>query len=341
MTEKNRGDVKNGSILTLRHSPAKTSADFLDVLRSVDHDVTAVAERLAALQQLVTFSADPTFAAEFITMHGFKLLVGMIESGECAGDVLKFVLLSFVELMEHGNVMWNNLGAAFIERNLQCVKAAAGKVPAEAVQAALSNLENIVQHTGDAERLALIERLVTFDTILRLLRDSDAPVTQQNTLALVNALFAKAADRPERRREIAAEFSSKQYRVVLQQIISGTVGTEMAHQLYVLQTLMMNMLETRMNTPASGLVGGHGAGAGSQSNVMSASTGGSGSATMTSSQSGSFGGQQQAASAAASSTDHVMAHEKIAELRKIAFNTMGVSVCVCDGVWFSLIIFII
>lgn len=31
---------------------------------------------------------------------------------------------------------------------------------------------------------------------------------------------------------------------------SRTIGSEMGHQLYCLQTLMLNMYETRMNTPA-------------------------------------------------------------------------------------------
>lgn len=321
MTEKNRGEVKNGSILQLRHSPAKTSADFLQTLRSTSNES---ADKVLALQQLVTFSADPTFAAEFINQQGFDLIVGMIEDDRCTGELLKFVLLSFVELMEHGIVLWNSLRPTFIERNLFCVNNPR-RVPAEAIQAALSNLENIVHSSTGAERIALIEQQVSFDGILSLLQDSATPVTQQNTLALVNALFVKAAS-AERRREIAAAFSSKQYRNVLQTIVTApTVGTELAHQLYVLQTLTMGLLEVRMMTPAGGGGGGVAVGGNAGSNSLSAGgqSGGGGGGSVGNGANG-LGNTTMAQSTSppgqTANTDQAMAYEKILELRRIAFQ---------------------
>lgn len=321
VTEKNRGEVKNGSVLQLRHSPAKISADFLQTLRSTSNEPS---DKVVALQKLVTFSDDPTFAAEFINQQGFELIVGMIEDERCSGDLLRYVLLSFVELMEHGIVLWNSLRPAFIERNLFCVNHPR-RVAAEAVQAALSNLENIVHSSTGPERIALIEQEVTFDGILLLLQDAANPVTQQNTLALVNALFVKAAT-AERRREIAAAFASKQYRTVLQTMVTGpTVGTELAHQLYVLQTLTMGLLEARMMTPATG--GGNSAAMTGNSNTMqpglnNAISGVNG--TQTSPSSAAAGqvtnGGGGGTACASSPSDPALAYEKIVELRRIAFQ---------------------
>lgn len=329
--------MKNGSVLQLRHSPAKISADFLQTLRSSTNEP---ADKVAALQKLVTFSDDPTFAAEFINQQGFELIVGMIEDERCSGDLLRNVLLSFVELMEHGIVLWNSLRPAFIERNLFCVNQPR-RVGAEAVQAALSNLENIVHSSTGPERIAMIEQQITFDGILTLLQDTANPVTQQNTLALVNALFVKAAT-AERRREIATAFSSKQYRTVLQTMVTGpTVGTELAHQLYVLQTLTMGLLEARMMTPATGGGGGNSSATmGGNANTLQAgaslnnvSGGGNGTQTSPSSLNAANQATMNGGSSAGSSTlsDPAMAYEKIVELRRIAFQVSAQIRLYCFG----------
>lgn len=76
-----------------------------------------------------------------------------------------------------------------------------------------------------------------------------APVVQQNAVALINALLLKADS--AKRRTLAATLTSKQVRSTIQSHILQTgaaEGAEMAHQLYVLQTLMLGLLEQRMMT---------------------------------------------------------------------------------------------
>lgn len=76
-----------------------------------------------------------------------------------------------------------------------------------------------------------------------------APVVQQNAVALINALLSRAD--PTKRKTLAATLTSKQVRTVIQNNILQTgaaSGAEMAHQLYVLQTLMLGLLEQRMMT---------------------------------------------------------------------------------------------
>lgn len=66
ITEKNRNEIKNGSVLRLEHSPSKTAHDILQKLNNNG----AVEEKLIALQKLSTLSSDMTFALEFINKQG-------------------------------------------------------------------------------------------------------------------------------------------------------------------------------------------------------------------------------------------------------------------------------
>lgn len=236
VTEKNRNDVKNGSVLRMRYSPSKTAKDILETLR-----VGNTAEKTTHLENLSILSSDITFAAEMIKEQGLNIVLDMIEDETCIGDMLKFVMLSFVELMEHGTVSWDILESSFITRNIFFINNPS-TVPKEVVQSALSILENSV---ATSTKSRLIEEEVTLENLLKLFQDSSAPVIQQNTFALINALFIKAD--ATRRKSIAATFSSKLFRnVLLSSVINCNIGHEMAHQLYILQTLTMGLLEHRM-----------------------------------------------------------------------------------------------
>ncbi|CAD7080169.1 unnamed protein product [Hermetia illucens] len=236
VTEKNRNEVKNGSVLQLRHSPSKTANDILDTLRS-----GSTGKKIECLENLSQLSSDLTFALEFIKEQGLNIILAMIEDPDCEVNILKFSMLSFLELMEHGTVSWEILQNHFITRNVNIIENF-GRFPKESVECALSNLENIVQNSM---KYTQIEQDVTFEGLLKLLQSSTSSVVQQNTIALINALFVKADD--ERKRQIAQTLSTKEFRsVILSSVISSDLGTEMSHQLYVLQTLTLGLLENRM-----------------------------------------------------------------------------------------------
>lgn len=132
----------------------------------------------------------------------------MIEDEKAEADILKFVMLSFVELMDHGTVSWDILQPSFIARNISFINNRTTYAK-EVVQCALAVLENTV---NNSTKYALIEKDVSFDRLLSLLQDP-APVIQQNTIALINALFQKA-DEP-RKQAFSLAFCSKPYRNVL------------------------------------------------------------------------------------------------------------------------------
>ncbi|EAA15037.3 engulfment and cell motility protein 1 [Anopheles merus] len=235
VTEKNRNEVKNGTVLKLRFSPSKTTNDILEKLRSGTED-----EKVAELKELQVLSADNTFALEFIKEQGLRLIIALIEDGQCEERILELALCSFVQLMEHGTISWDILEPSFIMRNVAFIN---GSSKPEIIQSALSILENIVQSSN---KYALVEKEITLETLLKLLRDATRTQVQQNAIALLNALFIKADD--GKRRMLAATLGSKQYRSVINSVITPTMGAEMAHQLYVLQTLTLGLLEQRMKT---------------------------------------------------------------------------------------------
>lgn len=73
ITEKNRNEVKNGSILRLEFSPSKTANDILAKLNNGTTE-----EKVAALQKLSTLSIDMTFALEFINKKGLALIISQV-----------------------------------------------------------------------------------------------------------------------------------------------------------------------------------------------------------------------------------------------------------------------
>ncbi|XP_054262080.1 engulfment and cell motility protein 1 [Macrosteles quadrilineatus] len=243
VTEKNRNEVKNGSVLRLAHSPSKTAHDILQKLNTGSND-----EKVSALQKLASLSTDITFALEFINKQGLGFIIQLIENGKCVGGMLAYSLLSFVELMEHGIVSWDILEVPFINTVASYVNNQSSTAQdAKVVQASLSILENIVLNSSG--KYGQVEKEVTFPNLVMHLQSQNQAI-QLNAIALINALFLKAD--PAKRKAISGTLSSKQVRnVIWSNIIqssSGQVGTEMAHQLYVLQTLSLGLLEQRMNT---------------------------------------------------------------------------------------------
>lgn len=237
ITEKNRNEIKNGSILRLQFSPSKTAQDILQKLQNGSLD-----EKSKALCTLSSLSSDITFAFDFINKQGLSLIIKQIESGKCKGTMLAHTLLSFVELMEHGSVSWDILNGDFISRIANLVTS---KQESQVTQAALSILENVVLNS--TEGYGQVEKEVPIASLVEHLQG--AAVVQQNTVALINALFLKAD--VSKRRNLSTTLNSKQFRTDIQHNILQTgaaKGAEMAHQLYVLQTLLLGLLEQRMMT---------------------------------------------------------------------------------------------
>ncbi|XP_018587405.1 engulfment and cell motility protein 1 isoform X3 [Scleropages formosus] len=251
ITEKNRNDIKNGSILRLTTSPAQTAQQLHERIQSSSMDA-----KLEALKDLASASRDITFAQEFINLDGISLLTQMVESGTeryqklqkimkpCFGDLLSFTLTAFVELMDHGIVSWDTFSVAFIKKIASYVNKSA--MDTAVLQRSLAILESMVLNSQDLYQKVAQE--ITIGQLIPHLQGTDQDI-QTYTIAVINALFLKAPE--EKRQEMAHILAQKQLRsIILTNIIRSArpINDEMAHQLYVLQVLTFNLLEDRMMT---------------------------------------------------------------------------------------------
>ncbi|XP_038580835.1 engulfment and cell motility protein 1 isoform X2 [Micropterus salmoides] len=239
ITEKNRNDIKNGSILRLTTSPYQTAVQLHERIQSSSMDA-----KLEALKDLANASRDITFAQEFINLDGISLLTQMVESGTDFGDLLSFTLTAFVELMDHGIVSWDTFSVAFIKKIASYVNKSA--MDTAVLQRSLAILESMVLNSQDLYHKVAQE--ITIGQLIPHLQGTDQDI-QTYTIAVINALFLKAPE--EKRQEMAHILAQKQLRsIILSNVIRSPIpiNDEMAHQLYVLQVLTFNLLEDRMMT---------------------------------------------------------------------------------------------
>lgn len=81
VTEKNRNEIKNGSVLRLAFSPSKIAHDILQTLQTLSEGSDDQNERTTALKKLAECSTDITFSLEFINKQGLALIISLIERG--------------------------------------------------------------------------------------------------------------------------------------------------------------------------------------------------------------------------------------------------------------------
>ncbi|XP_059141115.1 engulfment and cell motility protein 1-like [Physella acuta] len=241
ITEKNRKDIRDGQVLNLTLSAAQTAKHIRQALSGSRQE-----DKNSALRHLSLLSSDISFAEEFIKIEGHQLVITIVTSGNSRGDPLAYALKSFVFLMEHGLVQWEILEPDFIRRVADCVNISASNLDTSCLQSALDILESVVLYCSSRQNV--IEQVVTPVNVIPHLESKSADV-QKNAIALINALFTKADE--TKRKKIAESLQSQKMRNnILSNVIRGqNVGAGMAHELYVLQTLLLNLNEDRMRKP--------------------------------------------------------------------------------------------
>ncbi|XP_072519809.1 engulfment and cell motility protein 3 [Salminus brasiliensis] len=240
ITESNRVDIKNGSILRLTKAPGRCAEDLYKGIQSSDSDV-----RCESLKQLAAVSTDITFAQEFISRDGHSLLVQIVEDAHEAPMIMIHTLTAFMELMDHGIVSWENLSSVFIKKVASFVNAKV--LDASIQQVSLDILESMV--LSSSSLFQLIREEITMDRLISHLQVSNQQL-QTKAMALLMALLQTAGDAD--RQELFNYLEKKNLRQYIYKNIihsSGPIGDEMAHYLYVLQSVRLNHLEQRMRTP--------------------------------------------------------------------------------------------
>lgn len=252
ITEKNRNEIKNGSVLCFELSPMKTVQDILVKINSGSEN-----DQISALSKLSVLSSDLTFAHEFINKKGINLIINDIVNEKFKGKSLKYALITFVEMMDHGIIFWDILENDFIKKIASFVSNINIPQDPKVIQCCLSILENIVVNSS---KNSYVEKEITIPNLVAHLQNSNQDSNiQQNTLAVINAIFSKADI--AKRKTIAETLTSKQVRNVIYENLIGAsefskntskeaLGTELAHQLYVLQTLLLGLLEPKMRMRA-------------------------------------------------------------------------------------------
>uniref|UniRef100_A0A8C2FVU7 Engulfment and cell motility 3 n=1 Tax=Cyprinus carpio TaxID=7962 RepID=A0A8C2FVU7_CYPCA len=179
--------------------------------------------RCDSLKLLADVSTDITFAQEFISRDGHSLLVKIVE------DAHESVFsLAFMELMDHGIVSWENLSSVFIKKIASFVNA---KVLDTSIQqVSLAILESMV--LSSSSLFNEVKQEITLERLISHLQVTNQQL-QTKAMALLMAMLL-AGGEADRQNIIHS---------------SSSVGDEMAHYLYVLQTVRLNHLEARMRTP--------------------------------------------------------------------------------------------
>uniref|UniRef100_A0A8D2IWH8 Engulfment and cell motility 3 n=1 Tax=Varanus komodoensis TaxID=61221 RepID=A0A8D2IWH8_VARKO len=224
-----------------------------------------------SLKKLASLSRDVAFAQEFISRNGLSQLFHIVEEDDNIGEILAYALKAFVELMEHDFVSWETLSPAFIKKIVSYVNI----IPMDASiqQISLAILENMVPTSRPL--FELVKQQVTLERLIALLQVMNRQL-QLKAMALLIALLLNASE-SERRVRCIRECGEEEVEPSAGLLASSNVacpteglaehlwwqqkcwhnivhasepiGDEMAHYLYVLQSLTLNLLERRMRSP--------------------------------------------------------------------------------------------
>lgn len=245
ITEENRNKLKNGDILRLALTPPIAAEEVYSKVRSKSSD-----ERTKAMTELLKLSKDYAFALEFIKLDGITCLTSLVEASQLVNDIevqqLGNILAAFTELMEHGIVSWDALTDNFVKKLINFIDKSLSSVEyfrPSVVSKSLSILESVVLNSSKFYHTVASELSVS--TPIPFLAKSSVEV-KYNTLAFINAMITKAQNRLRVMRDLAMNAFSRSLHESILNHFHGEVPREIAHELYVYQCHVLNLVESRM-----------------------------------------------------------------------------------------------
>lgn len=244
ITEENRHKLKNGDILRIALTPPIQAQDIFNRIRS-----RSIEERKPAVAELGTLAKDYVFALEFIKLNGIMNLMSMVEGSQLVNELeilmLADILGAFLELMEHGIVAWDTLTDNFVKKLINFVDKSLQQPESfrsAIISRSMAILESIVLNSP--KFYYIISKDVSVSSPIPFL-ERPANEVKYNTLAFINAMIARANDKQQVMRELSI---NRFNRVLLDAILNhfhGDVPQEIAHELYVYQSHVMNLVEKR------------------------------------------------------------------------------------------------
>lgn len=233
LTEENRHEIKNASILRLVLSPSELVRQIIARLGPEVSAVEGVEGKEWALQKLSTLSADPVFAKAFHASGGYDMMMEIILNSSELKDVT-CCLKAFIWLICHHLV--SPTSSQLIRRLMNFVNSE-NHLPVELVECCLVILKEAAKQKECAEMT-----VIGIPDVIQHLWNRENTTIQEKALAVINAL----AQGPHSV-NILGSMVSKQIRdTILKNILYNDVTPSMAHELYVYQTLILGLLEDRL-----------------------------------------------------------------------------------------------
>ena len=245
ITEDNRGKLRNGDILRIALTPAVAAQEIFNSLRSKSVDV-----KTKAINDLFNSSKDRTFALEFFRLDGITCLMEAVEASQLLTDAdvqqVVYILGAFQELMEHGIVSWDNLSMNFVKKLIIFIEKSLTSrefFRPSVVSRTLAILESVILNSTKFIQIVFSEIKVSTP---RPFLEAHAVEVKYNALAFINAMITKSNDREKMMEELKV---NKYNRSILDYILNffqGNTPQEIAHELYVYQSHVLNLVENRM-----------------------------------------------------------------------------------------------
>lgn len=253
LTEETRQELKNGDILCIALAPSYQAKEtFLKIT------ATDLLRRSEGIQELAKLAHDFTFACEFIQLNGVGTLMMMVEKAQLMSSAdkqdLPNILGAFQDLMEHGIVSWDTVGENFVKKLINFLD--------RSRQPEYSNTPFAYRSLGILESI-LVNSTVYYEIITREVSPASLIqhfISKQDTakpesldiihyaLALINALISTADNRQRVLKSVAdAQLSQAINANILQ--AGGEVNRDIAHQLSIYQSYILNRVEGRMRMP--------------------------------------------------------------------------------------------
>ncbi|XP_046609911.1 engulfment and cell motility protein 1-like [Neodiprion virginianus] len=222
--------VLDGTELRLVFSAATTVRLLFEVITD-----ERGSKRKSALQKLANACEDPEFARCFVEVEGPSLIVEKLKVA-AAGEIT--AALACLRLsMQHGYL--DQLCHVGIDR---VVAEIAGPGESEALREALL-IACLVIARSEPEHGERLRAALTTTEILTLVKGR-SPGVQLAVLGLVNAILL-SSESPRREEDLKALADSQWRQLIFRHVLGSgqrNAGDELAHQLHVLQTMLLNSI---------------------------------------------------------------------------------------------------
>ena len=232
VTESSKDEIQNGNVFNLTLTPSTIVAELLEKL-----------ETYTGFPQLELLSPDPTFRHEIRQSGREALIFNLILDNLLPKDSISQLFNSIYDMVRDDDPQWWTplLTEEMIERIISYINVNPNE-DTKITTGAFRVLCVITPH----KRLVLTRNL-SIPSILRYFTYINNPCLQRLSVCLINQLFRYG--NIEDRRLIKLDMERERARLlIVEYIINKKIDKEMNHELYILQTLLLNQLKDRMYT---------------------------------------------------------------------------------------------